>query len=171
MSWKSLIFLLAFGYSSLFSLELTELNSPKGQCKVLFPKEVHHLEQFITQENEQSMKYDLYLADINQDDTLFMLIAHYPMAIPQNKEEASLQSFLNGLLNSKSQNHLQEASFVDFQGHKALQFLFIDSGRYFKGLVFIIESKLYLIAMECDEKSYDDALFKKVVESFSAVKK
>jgi hypothetical protein len=153
-----------------FSENWKELYSVGGKCKILFPSEVHHVEQYIPGSDDKSLKYDLYISSLNENDLFFMIVAQYPMTIAKDKEEVSLEGFLNGILNNKAQKNLISANFETFNGYKTLDFLVKDEGRFFKGKVFIIKNKLYLIAIECNEKYYTDEIYEKFTKSFSLVK-
>ncbi|MBN2478644.1 MAG: hypothetical protein JXA94_00285 [Parachlamydiales bacterium] len=165
---KKIVFLIAilstiriFSWQTLFSVE--------GNCRIDFPQKPHHMHQVIPiRENNTFMKYDVYLSEIEEENSMCMLvITHFPDKVDEAKQTASLEGFLNGILNHNQDKKLIFAEFTDFQNRNALDFLVQNKERLFKGKAILDNDKLYLVTLEYDSNKNLDLMFDKFLSSFS----
>ncbi len=166
---KKLIYIfLLFISSQLFAAEWIDFYSVEGKCKINFPQKPHHVEQMIPiEESNLYLKYDVYLTHMEEGSIYMMVIAQYPTDIDPKNHRASLEGFINGIMNHKNKNKLISADFFEFQGHNALDFHVERLNRSFKGRAMIVANRLYLLAMEADDNSNLDINYKKYIESFA----
>ena len=141
--------------------------SSNGKCRIAFPSTPEHVNQIVPfNEQGYDLRYDVYVSPYEQSAVYMMLIAEYPPFVNEAYSEMSLESFLNGLLTQNPDNELIFADLVNIQGHKGLDFFISAKGTYFKGRAIMSDNNLYLLAMECDEKSYKDDCYTHFIESF-----
>jgi len=139
-----------------------------GKCEILFPNKPHHIKQIIPIEGSSYINYNVYLSSFEEDSSVcMMIIVDFPTKIDAGKEIQSLEGFLNGILNHKSEKKLISASYSEFQDLTALDFLVENENRLFKGKAIISDSKMYLIAMEYDEHLELDKTYDKYISSFN----
>ena len=157
---------------SSYSFPWEKLHSIEGNCEILFPNKPHHLKQRIPiEKTNEKLNYDVYLSQIDEDNSIcMMIIANFPDKIDKINEKQSLEGFFNGIVNHKNEKKIIYADFSDFHDSSALDFLFENQNRYFKGKVFVNENKLYLIAMEYNNYLNLDATFEKYITSFNMKK-
>lgn len=150
----------SFSWEKFFSVE--------GNCEISFPDKPYHVKQTIPiDQSKEFLNYDVYLSMADKDNSIcMMIVANFPSKIDISAHKASLEGFLNGIVNHKNEKKLIYANFSDFNSLNALDFLLENQNRYFKGKVFIKENKLYLIAMEFNTNLNLDAIFEKYVTSF-----
>ncbi len=147
-----------------------EFHSKPGNCKIAFPDLPQHVsEKMAMPGSNYDLSYDAYISSLDSNTIFMLLVAHYPDFVDSSYAQMSLESFLNGLLSHNSQNQLIFAELSLFEGHQALDFFIRAGATYFKGRAFMVRNSLYLMAMECDVKCYDEVHFKNFVESFKFV--
>lgn len=148
-----------------------KLHSSVGKCKIAMPDQPEHLQQkMVLPEENAELRYDVYVAGINDKAVYMMMIAEYPPLIDPAYAELSLESFLNGILTQNPSNRLIFADIVQVQGHKALDFFIKTKDVYFKGRAIMANSQLYLLAMECEMQHYHEPSFNYFINSFELVK-
>jgi hypothetical protein len=146
------------------------VHSIDGKCEILFPQKPEHYNQMLATDNLSAfLKVDIYMAALDDDLSIFSLIVtHFPNPVDPSKEVDSLESFLNGVLNSSESKTLKEASFSEFDNLNALNFLIEDQKRFLKGRVILNKDKLYLLSIEFNEDEIDaiKASYEKYISSF-----
>ena len=149
-----------------------KLQSTSGKCRIAMPDQPEHLQQKMTlPEENMELRYDVYVAGLNERAVYMVLIAEYPPLIDPSYAEKSLESFLNGILTQNPSNRLVFADLVTVKGgHKALDFFIRTKDVYFKGRAIMANNQLYLLAMECEMQHYHDASFNFFIDSFEFLK-
>jgi hypothetical protein len=137
------------------------------KCKMKFPGAPEHIsEKMVMPEEGYELKYDAYISPLDQQTVFMLLIAQYPDFVDESYAQMSLESFLNGILTHNPGNQLIFADLLLVNGHEALDFFIRTGNVYFKGRALMVKNSLYLMAMECELQTYDEASYKKFVESF-----
>lgn len=148
-----------------------EFNSAVGKCKLKFPGQPQHVSENIQfAEEGYTLRYDAYVAAAEPQTVYMLLIAQYPDFVDESYARASLESFLNGIINHNPQNQLLFADLLLVDGHEALDFFIRTGGVYFQGRALMIKNSLYLMAMECEMKDYNEQQYKTFVGSFELSK-
>ncbi|NBO24701.1 MAG: hypothetical protein EBU93_05660 [Chlamydiae bacterium] len=148
-----------------------KLQSNAGKCRIAMPEQPEHLQQkMFLPEEKTELRYDVYVAGVNQKQVYMMLIAEYPPLIDPSYAELSLESFLNGILTQNPNNRLIFADLVQVHGHKALDFFIKTKDVYFKGRAIMANNQLYLLAMECEMQHYHEPSFNFFINSFEFLK-
>ncbi|MBF5059468.1 hypothetical protein [Candidatus Neptunochlamydia vexilliferae] len=148
-----------------------KFHSVYGKCMVSLPSSPEHVKQVMPfPEEGYNLRYDVYVAAHEKKAVYMMLIAQYPPFVTEEHAEMSLESFLNGLVTQNHDNELIFADLTTVHGHKALDFFIQSKEVYFKGRVIMAENQLYLLAMECDVKHYQESNFNHFISSFELVK-
>lgn len=168
----------SFGVQTGYSKKEVGYNSWKrfhaisGKCAVTLPGSPEHITQYMQMpEMNYNMKYDVYISPHEKKAVYMMLVAEYPPFINEDHSKESLENFLNGILMQNPNNKLKFADLVDVQGHKGLDFFIETQGVYFVGRVVMANNYLYLLAMECETKHYQEGSYKYFVSSFELLKK
>lgn len=144
-----------------------EFHSVAGKCKVTFPDAPEHVSESLRMpEGGHELKYDAYISSMDQQTVFMLLIAQYPDFVDSSYAQMSLESFLNGILTHNNQNQLIFADLILVNGNPGMDFFIRTGGVYFKGRAIMVKNSLYLMAMECEIKNYDEVHFKNFVESF-----
>lgn len=144
-----------------------EFHSVAGKCKVRFPDAPEHVSESLRMpEGGHELKYDAYISSMDQQTVFMLLIAQYPDFVDSSYAQMSLESFLNGILTHNNQNQLIFADLILVNGNPGMDFFIRTGGVYFKGRAIMVKNSLYLMAMECEIKNYDEVYFKNFVESF-----
>ncbi len=144
-----------------------EFHSVAGKCKVTFPDAPEHVSENLRMpEGGYELKYDAYISATDQQTVFMLLIAQYPDFVDSSYAQMSLESFLNGILTHNNQNQLIFADLILVNGNPGMDFFIRTGGVYFKGRAIMVRNSLYLMAMECEIKNYDEVHFKNFVESF-----
>ncbi|MFS8563124.1 MAG: hypothetical protein LVR00_01820 [Rhabdochlamydiaceae bacterium] len=144
-----------------------EFHSVAGKCKVTFPDSPEHVSENLRMpEGGYELKYDAYISSMDQQTVFMLLIAQYPDFVDSSYAQMSLESFLNGILTHNNQNQLIFADLILINGNPGMDFFIRTGGVYFKGRAIMVKNSLYLMAMECEIKNYDEVHFKNFVESF-----
>jgi hypothetical protein len=152
------------------SIEWKEFHSAVGRCRVSFPSAPEHVSQRLTTpEIGYDLKYDAYISSLDKKTVFMLLVAQYPDYVDQTYAQMSLEAFLNGILTYNPENQLIFADLLLVNGHEALDFFIRAGGVYFKGRAIMVKNSLYLMAMECDVKLYDEQNYNKFVDSFKLV--
>ena len=152
------------------STDWKEFHSAVGRCRVSFPAAPEHVSQRLTTpEIGYDLKYDAYISSLDKKTVFMLLVAQYPDYVDQTYAQMSLEAFLNGILTYNPENQLIFADLLLVNGHEALDFFIRAGGVYFKGRAIMVKNSLYLMAMECDVKLYDEQNYNKFVESFKLV--
>lgn len=149
------------------SSDWKEFHSQIGRCRVSFPSAPEHVSQRLTTpEIGYDLKYDAYISSLEKQAVFMLLVAQYPDYVDQTYAQMSLEAFLNGILTYNPENQLIFADLLLVNGHEALDFFIRAGGIYFKGRALMVKNSLYLMAMECDVKLYDEQNYNKFVDSF-----
>jgi len=145
----------------------TEYHAKAGNCSLLMPAEPQHISEKMTMPDEGfELKYDAYISAVSEQAVFMLLVAQYPDFVDQAYAQMSLEGFLNGILTHNSNNQLLFADLLLVDGHEALDFFIRTGNVYFKGRAVMVSNSLYLMAMECEIPSYDEARYQNFVESF-----
>jgi len=152
------------------TIDWKEFHSSVGRCRVSFPSAPEHVSQRLTTpEIGYDLKYDAYISSLDKKTVFMLLVAQYPDYVDQTYAQMSLEAFLNGILTYNPENQLIFADLLLVNGNEALDFFIRAGGVYFKGRAIMVKNSLYLMAMECDVKLYDEQNYNKFVESFKLV--
>ncbi len=144
-----------------------KLQSSAGRCCISMPNQPEHLQQKMVMPEEQAeLRYDVYVSGLEDQAVFMMLIAEYPPILDPSYAELGLESFLNGILTQNPNNRLIFADLVTVEGHKGLDFFIRTKDVYFKGRAIMAHNQLYLLAMECEVKNYQEASFNYFINSF-----
>ncbi len=144
-----------------------EFHSVAGKCTVTFPDAPEHVSENLRMpEGNYELKYDAYISSMDQQTVFMLLIAQYPDFVDASYAQMSLESFLNGILTHNNQNQLIFADLILVNGNPGMDFFIRTGGVYFKGRAIMVKNSLYLMAMECEIKNYDEVHFKNFVDSF-----
>ncbi len=142
-------------------------HATSGKCKISLPSVPEHISQRMRMPEEgYDLQYDVYVASHEKQAVYMVLIAQYPPFVNEDYAEMSLESFLNGILSQNENNRLLFADLVEVNGNKALDFFIQTNGVYFKGRAIMAKNNLYLLAMECEVKNYQEVHFNHFVNSF-----
>lgn len=148
-----------------------EFQLQDGKCSVRFPSRPEHIaEKMVLPEEGYDLKYDAYISNLGRQAVFMLLVAEYPAFVDEKYAHASLEGFLNGILNHNPQNQLVSADLTMFDGHEALDFFIRNGGVYFKGRAMMIKNYLYLMAMESEVQNYNEAHFTAFIDSFQLTK-
>jgi hypothetical protein len=145
-----------------------EFHSVVGRCKMHFPAYPEHVSEKMTMPEEgYELRYDAYISSMDKQTVFMLLIAQYPDFVDESYAQMSLEGFLNGILSHNPGNQLIFADLVLVNGHSALDFFIRTGGVYFKGRAMMVKNSLYLMAMECEVQTYDEAHYNRFVNSFN----
>jgi hypothetical protein len=149
------------------SRDWQEFHSVAGRCKMKFPVNPEHVsEKMSVPEEGYDLKYDAYISSVDKRTVYMLLIAQYPDFVNEAYAQMSLEQFLNGILTHNPNNQLIFADLLLVNGHEALDFFIRSGSVYFKGRAMMVKNSLYLMAMECEMKLYDEGKYNLFVESF-----
>lgn len=149
------------------SLQHELISVSHGICSMQFPVEPQRVSEKMAMEGESfSLQYDAYIAAPDASTVFMLLIAEYPEYVDENYARMSLEAFLQGILTHNPSNQLLFADLILVQGQEALDFFIRSGGVYFKGRAIMMKNQLYLMAMECEVQTYDEAKYNTFVESF-----
>jgi hypothetical protein len=138
-----------------------------GECEIAFPQTPEMIQQTVPLSDGVSrLNYDIYLAPQEDKGAFMLLIATYPSSLAQGGEMAGLQGLLDGIINHQIGNQLVFGEVTQFQGHVAINFMVKSVATYFRGQAFMIGNKLFLIAMEGIEGTFDEKVYTQFLESF-----
>jgi hypothetical protein len=152
-------------------LNWKDFHSVSGNCTMKFPEYPQHVsENMNVPEEGYNLKYDAYISASEQKTVYMLLIAQYPEFVNESYARMSLESFLNGILSHNPGNQLIFADLTLVDGHEALDFFIRTGGVYFKGRAMMVKNSLYLMAMECEVKTYDEAHYNHFITSFQLAK-
>lgn len=141
--------------------------SRTGDCRIHFPARPQMVQQsFQVSEDGTRLHYDVYLAPFEDKGVCLLLIAQYPLPVVPGNELAGLEGLLNGIIGHSPDNMLSFAKVIDVGGVPGVDFLVHSKSNYFRGIAFMIESKLYLIAMEGKKEFLNEKVFGKFSNSF-----
>ena len=147
-----------------------EFHSTPGNCSMIFPADPEHISEKMMMPDEGfELNYDAYISAADQQTIFMLLVAQYPDFVDETYAQMSLEGFLNGILTHNPGNQLLFADLILVNGHEALDFFIRTGNVYFKGRAVMVKNSLYLMAMECEIPSYDEAHFKHFVNSFKLV--
>ncbi len=148
-----------------------DFHSVSGKCHMKFPSQPQHVtESMKFAEEGYSLRYDAYVSAPSSNSVYMLLIAQYPEFVDESYARMSLEGFLNGILNHNPNNQLLFADLVLYDGHEAMEFFIRAGSVYFKGRAMMVKNSLYLMAMECDMKEYNEQQFNSFVNSFKLAK-
>lgn len=155
------------GVKDQFSREWKSVDNMKGNCKACFPSTPHHIEQNMPSHlDNQTISYDVYVADAEKKSVFMVLVATYPDEIVKNRVVHNLEHFLNTIVNQNPNTRLVFADLVDVGGHQGMDFFLRNEQVYFKGRAVIKGNTFYLMAMECETQNYQDSYYQFFIESF-----
>jgi hypothetical protein len=166
---KKLLFIFLFLSIKLVALDWQEFYSITGNCSINFPTKPYHRAQVLPIYDVNAyMKYDVYLSEMDEKNSVcMMVVACYPTAIDPKKEEASLESFLNGMIGKNKNRKIIKANFCDFKNCNAIEFFVEKEDRAFNGKALIFKDKLYLIAIEHDKQIVMEEELNEYLNSFN----
>lgn len=145
-----------------------EVYSSEGSCKAAFPRKPDHMQQDMKMRgSEEKLRYDVYVADHQRKEVFMVLIAKYPGEVKKEDAKHNLEHFLNTLVSQNSKNRLLFADLITVDGQPALDFFIKTDAVYFKGRAIQANNSLYLLAMECEIKNYQEHHFNYFIKSFS----
>lgn len=175
--------LLVAGNSSLIGYEVTSnvssrefeawknMRSEENGCKAAFPRKPDHMQQDMKMRgSEEKLRYDVYVADHERKEVFMVLIAKYPGEVKKEDAKRNLEHFLNTLISQNAKNRLLFADLIEVDGNPAMDFFIRTDAVYFKGRAIQANNSLYLLAMECEIKNYQEHHFNYFIESFSLEK-
>jgi len=143
-----------------------EFQAPSAQFSIDFPGIPENFSDQIQEEaNLGGLECNAFIAALDPQTVFMLFVAQYP----DFAEEAHAQIgwVLHGILNHHPDNELLFADLTFFQGHPTLDFFIHTEGdTYFKGRAIMVESHLYLMAMECNSSCYNEAHYLHFVNSF-----
>jgi hypothetical protein len=161
----------AQGATQQVGMNWKDFHSVTGNCTMKFPEYPQHVsENMNVPEEGYNLKYDAYISASEQKTVYMLLIAQYPDFVNESYARMSLESFLNGILSHNPGNQLIFADLLLVDGHEALDFFIRTGGVYFKGRAMMVKNSLYLMAMECDVKAYDEPHYNHFITSFQLAK-
>jgi hypothetical protein len=144
-----------------------EFYAQTGSCHVQFPVQPQHMgEKLIGKDGSESLRYDAYIAPGKNQAVYLLLVAKYPFAVSGDEALHSLESFLNGLLTNHPTSQLVSADLKLVKGREVLDFFLRNGALCFKGRVFMVDSMLYLLAVEGDIQTLDEAELALFLDSF-----
>ena len=139
-----------------------------GICSMKFPTPPERVSEKMQMDGEGvDLQYDAYIASGDTNTIFMLLVAEYPEFVDEQFARMSLEAFLNGLLTHNPGNQLLYADLVLVQGYEGLDFFIRSGAMYFKGRALMVKNQLYLMAMECEVQSYDEAHYNEFVNSFA----
>ncbi|MCH9620718.1 MAG: hypothetical protein S4CHLAM20_01190 [Chlamydiia bacterium] len=145
-----------------------EVYSSEGSCKASFPRKPDHMQQDMKMRgSDEKLRYDVYVADHQRKEVFMVLIAKYPGEVKTEDAKHNLEHFLNTLISQNSKNRLLFADLIEVDGKPALDFFIKTDAVYFKGRAIQANNSLYLLAMECEIKNYQEHHFNFFIKSFS----
>ncbi|MBU6148622.1 MAG: hypothetical protein KGQ54_00315 [Verrucomicrobia bacterium] len=113
----------------------------------------------------EQFNYDVLVAPVDNRAVYILLVAEYPRAIPKNNQQASLEQFLTWISSQNPENRLDRASLIRHQGHEGLDFVIKNGSICFSGRLVIAESRVYLLAVECEENQVKNIPLSAYVDS------
>jgi hypothetical protein len=135
-----------------------------------FPQTPQHVsEKMAVPEEGYDLRYDAYISPFDKQTVFMLLVAQYPDFVDESYAQMSLEAFLNGILQHNPNTQLIFADLALVNGHEALDFFIRTGTVYFKGRAMMVKNSLYLMAMECEMQSYDEARFNHFINSFELV--
>lgn len=147
--------------------EWKRVDNMKGNCKACFPCTPHHINQNMPSHlDNQTIAYDVYVADAQKKSVFMVLIATYPDKIMKERVVHNLEHFLNTIINQNPNTRLVFADLVNVNGHQGMDFFLRNDQVYFKGRAVIRNNTFYLMAMECETQNYQDSYYQYFINSF-----
>ncbi len=147
-------------------LSVFAFDTKNGECSIGFPSEPTLVQQSLQVASGELLYYDIYLAPFQDKGVYMLLIATYPQPIANGNEAAGLQGLVKGIVGHSPENQLVFAKLIDYQGSPAMSFLVHSLANYFRGQAFMVDNKLFLIAMEGRKTELDEGTFNQFLESF-----
>ena len=145
--------------------------SRTGDCRIQFPARAQMVQQsFQVSDDGLRLHYDVYIAPFEDKGVCLLLIAQYPLPITKGHELNGLEGLLNGIIGHSEDNKLTFAKIIELQGTPGIDFLVHSKSNYFRGLAFMMGSKLYLIAMEGKKEHLNEKIFERFSQSFQLSK-
>jgi len=145
-----------------------EVYSSEGSCKAAFPRKPDHMQQDMKMRgSDEKLRYDVYVADHQRKEVFMVLIAKYPGEVKKEDAKHNLEHFLNTLISQNNKNKLLFADLIEVDGKPALDFFIKTDAVYFKGRAIQANNSLYLLAMECEIKNYQEHHFNYFIKSFT----
>ena len=145
-----------------------QMHSTEGSCKATFPRKPEHMQQEMqVKGNTEKVRYNVYVADHQKKEVFMVLIANYPGELKKQDAKHHLENFLNTLVSQNEKNRLLFADLVEVDGNPGMDFFIRTESIYFKGRAIQANNSLYLLAMECEIKNYQEHHFNYFIESFT----
>ena len=145
--------------------------SEESNCSAAFPRKPDHMQQDMKMRgSEEKLRYDVYVADHERKEVFMVLIAKYPGEVRKEDAKKNLEHFLNTLISQNSKNRLLFADLIEVEGNPGMDFFIRTDKVYFKGRAIQANNSLYLLAMECEVKNYQEHHFNYFIQSFSLKK-
>jgi hypothetical protein len=137
------------------------------EFQVAFPEKPHVIQRTMRLgEGEGSLRYDVYLAPINERAICLLLVATYPRPLAAGHEMAGLEGLLKGIMGHHPDNQLVFAKGIKALGSPAIDFLIQSGTNYFRGRALMKGSKLYLLAIEGRKGEQSEEQFQSYFQSF-----
>ncbi len=139
-----------------------------GGCKVGFSAEPQVIRETMDlAKSRGQLSYEVYRSKMVNGSESLLLVASYPEPVAPGQELKGIEGFIKGVVGND--NQLVFAHLTSVEGKEAVDFLIESPTSYFRGLVLMVGSKLYLIAMEGRLGSLDESAFERFSGSFSLV--
>jgi hypothetical protein len=159
---------LGFASSLMQDQMIQTVSITHGICSINFPSDPERVSEKMQMDGGGvDLQYDAYISSSDSNAIFMLLVAEYPDFVDEQFARMSLEAFLNGLLTHNPENQLLHADLVLVEGYEGLDFFIRSGSMYFKGRALMVKNQLYLMAMECEVQSYDEAHYNDFVNSFS----
>jgi hypothetical protein len=150
------------------ALKSSELNQWKTirskRCTLKMPN-VPYASSHTNQVRGEQFNYDVLVAPVDNKAVYILLVAEYPKPIPQSNQQTSLEQFLTWITSQNPENRLDRATLIRHQGHQGVDFVIRNGSIYFSGRLVIADSRVYLMAVECEEAQVKNLPVSAYVES------
>lgn len=113
----------------------------------------------------EQFNYDVLVAPVDNKAVYLLLVAEYPKPIPKNQQQTNLEQFLTWISSQNPDNRLQSAMLIRHQGHEGIDFVIKNGSIYFSGRLVIVDSRVYLMAVECEETTLNEVPVNSYVSS------
>lgn len=134
------------------------------RCTLKMPS-VPYASSHANQVRGEQFNYDVLVAPVDNRAVYILLVAEYPRAIPQSNQQTSLEQFLTWITSQNPDNRLDRATLIRHQGHQGVDFIIRNGTVCFSGRLVIADSRVYLMAVECEEAEVKNLPVKDYMES------
>lgn len=136
---------------ALKSQELSQWKTIRSKrCSLKMPG-IPYASSHTNQVRGEQFNYDVLVAPVENKAVYILLVAEYPKPIPQSNQQTSLEQFLTWITSQNPENRLDKAALIRHQGHQGVDFVIRNGSIYFSGRLVIADSRVYLMAVECEE--------------------